>query len=1276
MTTSLTQITAEEFITAFFNLFSRGFRGSDFLTYLNRPATQRGNDEAPIVDTVIVGPLLGLLGFDTGERTYNQQRKEGRPDFAPTDVVYGTCFMVEDKNTSLDLTFDLADPDSHLSQLRGYVRSAALRLGWLTNGRQLTVWSFDDPDHPRQIIDLDVVAALREWDGNLTSLAPASAGALNDLFDLCRKEAFSTPQRLESEIGIDLEEWQRQALPLGGDTGHDQMLVETLQLLVKELQRDARRVLDGHLTRYAEYVDKANRSRDDRPEAVVDEIRTLRGRALAALDAVRGTLGLSEQERKGIEELLVRLETDPRAFQTPKALLAEILKIINTARLRTTPASARGQAARPLNHLNDLPPLRDALQEHSEKTFAYHQRQASLRQKYKTEIGVYDDYTIWTSLVQETMLGGLDEDGRRDEFALQAAYVIFIRLFLIRVCEDKNIFPYRFVSDGGIRHWQEDIDRYLTFANGNPYTPLLDMAYSNAQNIYAHFFTGRELFNWYKLDRERLVIALHRLNRFNFAGVDSDIVGTIYSTYLTRKEKQKWGQYYTRPIIVRYILDAVGYTSGANIIGPNKRLLDPSCGSGTFLVEAAKRLVDAYRDAKGEVDDPVAVLERVRNGLFGFDLNPFACYLAEVNLLVQVLDLVKLAHDRGERPRLEPFHIYNVDSLAKPTGAYRYALFNTLLAEENDLVDQIKGRAPGTPYSSGFAFIVANPPYGAELSDSYKETLRADWPSVFFGQPDTYIFFFKLGIDLLAANGKLGFITPNTYLVGTNTSALRKELLNAGRVEQVVDLPQGIWADATVDCVLMFLAAEADEEKRRAQEVQINLLGLRDTLDKLTTEEWAETLTQQQSTWIDHERHEIVIRRDALLDRIEEACLVPAGGSTTKVQRLDDVTESNQGLIVYKTAAEGRANLYVKPQREVPPSETQWHPLLDSSAYVGRYELRWGVTHPYIKYGNWLWRAREARFFDSPKIVLVRLRNKSLKRRLVGTYDDSGFYNRDNFNNIIQRDAGYNLKYVLALFNSSLLNYWYARKFDNVNINPDSFRQLPIYPASAEQQASLVALVESLLDKHAQLNWLREQGHVIKQRNGVTTIEVPYDKLLRDVQAANSSYQTLPLFEAKAAQMFSIPERCDQSVGISSNVFTPAGRPNIVVLKHNKLWFEVPDDDVRKFLRGYLSAEQWRGKTWNEIKNQASVPADADALAAFFAEEEKQRKHIETLLEDISVLDSQIDGQVLDLYGIVDTSARQQILGDAPETEDEAGEEGGGDEAADTADAADLAVSQ
>lgn len=1252
----------DEFLTSFFGIFQKSFKKeADFLSYINLPNSKRTGDEASIVDNAIISPLLELLGFAPGEQGYNQQKQSSRPDFAPSDKVYGTCFIVENKNTSLTLTLDLNDPDSHLSQLRSYIRG--LRFGWLTNGIQFMVWDFSNPNQPRPIVDLDLPTAIQEWSqGGAATLSDATTRALRDVFDMFRKAAFTSLDRLKDELALDLKEWQQQALPLGNGSGNEPSLVESLQSLLEELKADARRSLNHHLTLHDEYLKKANRLTDNAIESATQQIQQLRERVLSSLAGIQSLVNLSAEDRGTIQEILIRLEQDAREFISPKELFDQVLGVLNQAFQRKHANQAKPPKT-PSSLEKDYTLLYDPLLPYVNMVFSWHQRQATLRQTYQANIRVFDDYTVWTALVQETMLGGLNEDQRRDEFALQAAYVVFIRLLLIRVCEDKEIFQsedrvaHRFVSDGGIKQWQETIKRYWIFATGNPYSPLLDMAYNNAQNIYAHFFTGRELFNWYQLNEQQLIMTLHQLSRFNFAGVDSDIVGTVYNTYVSRKEKKEKGQYYTPPEIVNYILDEVGYVSGTGIIGKNKRLIDPACGSGSFLVAATKRLVSAYKNNADQIDDPVAVLERVQANLFGFDLNPFACYLAEVNLLIQVLDLVKLAHEKQQRPKIQRFHIYNVDALARPSGSYRFALFNTLIAEESDQVDQIKSRSPNTPYTNGFAFVVANPPYGAKLSDAYKDILRADYADVFYGQPDTYVFFFKLGIELLAKNGKLGFITPNTYLTGKNTTSLRSELLNAGRIEQIVDLPQGIWSDATVDCLLLFLSQEDNEAHRKAQKVKVNLLDFKDTLDKLTTKTWYETLQHSQDSWLDNSRFEFKLRYNSLIQQVEETCRVSVNGSTTltKVLRLEDVTESNQGIIVYETKTSSTKNMYVKSRKDLPPNEDDWKPLLDGSGFVGRYELRWGKTQPYLKYGDWLCRKREEKYFDSPKIILVRLRNKSLKRRLVATFDDTGFYNRDNYNNVITAgNSRYDLKFILALFNSSLLNYWYSRTYLNVNINPDTIRQLPIYPADVNTQAEFVELVDRILAKNAQLNQMREQGYIIKrQRNGNNLIEIPYDRLLSEIQQQNPNFSTLNFFDAKAAQLFSIPAK-DLQETISSNVFIPPRYPTIVVLRNHKLWFEVPDDNIRRYLLGYLKTPQWQGKTWDEIKNQAQIPEGETDLNAFFALENQKRQTIQTLLDEVAQIDAEIDEKVLNLYGINDPTDRQRILGSAPTTDENA----------------------
>src|SRR5229473_8359934 len=131
------------------------------------------------------------------------------------------------------------------------------------------------------------------------------------------------------------------------------------------------------------------------------------------------------------------------------------------------------------------------------------------------------------------------------------------------------------------------------------------------------------------------------------------------------------------------------------------------------------------------------------------------------------------------------------------------------------------------------------------------------------------------------------------------------------------------------------------------------------------------------------------------------------------------------------------------------------------------------------------WVVHESKFFESPKLLVQDMRNRALKRRLVATFDDQKFYNRHNFSDILTKDAKFDLKYILALFNSSLLNYWFARQFDNVHINPSYFRQLPIYPADAATQSVFVSLVNDILAKHAELNKFRAQDYIIRQqRNG------------------------------------------------------------------------------------------------------------------------------------------------------------------------------------------------
>ena len=240
----------ETFASSFLDVLCRPqYRDQSLPQYLQRAASSRGGDEASIVDVAIVKPLLELLGFEPGQQVYNRQRAGDRPDFLPTDPLVGACFAVEDKSTSLDLSLDLGDPDSHLSQLAGYVRGTGLKDGWLCNGRRLMAWRFAG-EAPTAPVDLDLTAAASAWQNRPAASAPSAdvedaqlqalrealeaalpegmLRALRHLWDEFQRESFTLAERVADSIAVDLEAWQAQALSLCEGSGIERLLTSAL----------------------------------------------------------------------------------------------------------------------------------------------------------------------------------------------------------------------------------------------------------------------------------------------------------------------------------------------------------------------------------------------------------------------------------------------------------------------------------------------------------------------------------------------------------------------------------------------------------------------------------------------------------------------------------------------------------------------------------------------------------------------------------------------------------------------------------------------------------------------------------------------------------------------------------------------------------------------------------------------------------------------------------------------------------------------------------------
>jgi len=140
----------------------------------------------------------------------------------------------------------------------------------------------------------------------------------------------------------------------------------------------------------------------------------------------------------------------------------------------------------------------------------------------------------------------------------------------------------------------------------------------------------RDFFDWIldSPEGEEFVERLaKRLSRFDWTGVDHDVLKSLYESVIDADTRHDLGEYYTPDWLAESVVSTC-------IEDPlNQRVLDPSCGSGTFLFHAVRRFLDAADEAGMSNAD---ALERLGNQVLGVDLHPVAVTLARVTYLLAV----------------------------------------------------------------------------------------------------------------------------------------------------------------------------------------------------------------------------------------------------------------------------------------------------------------------------------------------------------------------------------------------------------------------------------------------------------------------------------------------------------------------------------------------------------------------------------------------------------------------------------------------------------------
>jgi SAM-dependent methyltransferase len=206
---------------------------------------------------------------------------------------------------------------------------------------------------------------------------------------------------------------------------------------------------------------------------------------------------------------------------------------------------------------------------------------------------------------------------------------------------------------------------------------------------------------------------------------------TWYETNLPLLERKKRGHFSTPPLLVEKILDACGYTADNDLT--QVRVLDPACGSGNFLIEAARRLQTF--SIKAGLSPKKSLLLFKRN-LWGIDPDPISCFLAEMHL--QAIIHSSASH----QVPFASLHIHQADSLV-------------------------------LPWEPAVDLFIANPPYLAAKNNDLSGYHFAQQR----GQADSYLLFLNLALQVVRPGGWIGLILPDPLLARANAARERARLL-------------------------------------------------------------------------------------------------------------------------------------------------------------------------------------------------------------------------------------------------------------------------------------------------------------------------------------------------------------------------------------------------------------------------------------------------------------------------------------------------------------------
>lgn len=286
----------------------------------------------------------------------------------------------------------------------------------------------------------------------------------------------------------------------------------------------------------------------------------------------------------------------------------------------------------------------------------------------------------------------------------------------------------------------EEINKYLSANNEADFESLESAIIGAVLNASKKQKIKNEIINSALSVKTPKRESAHRWIVENIEKPSLEHVLILYEVCVSPENRKFDGAYFTPNRIVDAIVDlTVGSKVGS--------ICDPACGSGAFLLGALKQLL---------LNEAGTIEEILSKYIWGIDINS-----QNVEHTKRILSLFSILEGVDKKHfKIGIFHGNSLDFSWSKTPREK----------------------------AEFDFIVGNPPYvrGRNLTSSLKSQIKS-WPSANGGIADLYIPFFEIGLTWTKENGKVGYITPNTYFSSINGRKVRKMIAGRQILEKIID---------------------------------------------------------------------------------------------------------------------------------------------------------------------------------------------------------------------------------------------------------------------------------------------------------------------------------------------------------------------------------------------------------------------------------------------------------------------------------------------------------